>query len=95
MRMSHFYAQIGPFAPNFFFWKIINIILIYLIAPLIVQNSKKNSSSGFRVMRMCHFWAQNGPFPQIRIFPENLLISLVSFIHAYLNAKNQSQILIY
>ena len=41
MRMSHFYAQIGPFAPNFFFWKIINIILIYLIAPLIVQNSKK------------------------------------------------------
>ena len=28
-------------------------------------------------------------------FSENLLMSLVSFIHAYLNAKNQSQILIY
>ena len=26
---------------------------------------------------------------------ENLLMSLVSFIHAYLHAKNQSQILIY
>ena len=46
-------------------------------------------------MRMCNFWAQNGPFPQMRIFSENLLMSLVSFIHAYLNAKNQSQILIY
>ena len=28
-------------------------------------------------------------------FSENLLMSLVSFIHAYLHAKNQSQILIY
>ena len=55
----------------------------------------KNSSSGSRVMRMCNFWAQNGPFPQMRIFSENLLMSLVSFIHAYLHAKNQSQILIY
>ena len=46
-------------------------------------------------MRMCNFWAQNGPFPQMRIFSENLLMSLVSFIHAYLQAKNQRQILIY
>ena len=45
-------------------------------------------------MRMCNFWAQNGPFPQMRIFSENLLMSLVSFIHAYLHAKNQSQIFI-
>ena len=36
-----------------------------------------------------------GPFTQMRIFPENLLISLVSFTHAYLHAKNQNQILIY
>ena len=41
-------------------------------------------------MRMCNFWAQNGPFPQMRIFSENLLMSLVSFIHAYIHAKNQS-----
>ena len=77
-----------------FFWKIINIILIYLLASFIVQNFKI-SSSGSRVMRMRNFWAQNGPFPQMRIFSENLLMSLVSFIHAYLHVKNQSQILIY
>ena len=56
--MFHFWAQNGPFAPNkIFFWKIINIILTYLIAPFIVQNLKKHN-----------FWAQNGPFPQMRIF---------------------------
>ena len=46
-------------------------------------------------MRMRNFWAQIGPFLQMRIFSENLLMNLVSFIHAYLHAKNQSQILIY
>ena len=46
-------------------------------------------------MRMYNFWAQNGPFPQMRFFSENLLMSLVSFIRAYLHAKNQSHILIY
>ena len=44
---------------------------------------------------MHNFCAQNGPFAHMRIFSENLLMSFVSFIHAYLNAKNQSQILIY
>ena len=39
-------------------------------------------------------WAKNNPFPQMRIFSENLLMSLVSFIYVYLPAKNQSQILI-
>ena len=65
------------------------------ISPFHCAKFLKNSSSGSRVMRMHNFWAQNGPFPQMRIFSENLLISLVSFIHAYLHAKNQSQILIY
>ena len=37
MRMQHFWVQNGPFAPNKFFSKIINIILIYLVAPFIVQ----------------------------------------------------------
>ena len=46
-------------------------------------------------MRMSNFWAQNDPFPQMRIFSKNLLVTLVSFIHAYLHTKNQSQILIY
>ena len=39
-------------------------------------------------MRMHYFLAQNGPFPQI--FSENILMSLVPFIHSYLNAKHQS-----
>ena len=56
---------------------------------------KKNSSCRSRVMRICNFWAQNGPFPHMKIFSGNLFISLVSFIHTYLHAKNQSQILIY
>ena len=88
-----FWVQNGRFAPPKI-WKIINIILIYL-APFVVPNFKKNSSCGSRVMRMCIFGAQNSPFAQIRIFSENLLMSFVSLFHAYLNAKNQMQILIY
>ena len=85
MRMCHFWAQNGPFA-----W------YSYLpISPFHCAKLKKNSSSGSRVMRICNFCTENGSFPQMRIFSENLLMSLVSFIHAYLHAKNQSQILIY
>ena len=80
---------------QFFLVQTIIITFIYLLALFIVQNLKKNSSSGSRVMRMRNFWAQNSPFPQMRIFSENLLMSFVFFIHAYLHAKNQSQILIY
>ena len=74
-----------------FFWIIVTIILIYLLALFIVQNFKKILPGD------PEFWgcAIYGPFPQIRIFSENLLVSLVSFILAYLHAKNQSQILIY
>ena len=81
--------------PKKIFGEIVNIILIYLLATFIVQNLKKKISSGSRVTSMCNFWAQSGPFPQMRIFSENLSISLVSFIHAYLHAKNQCHILIY
>ena len=42
VRMPHFWAQNGPFAPNkFFFWKIIKMLLIYLLGPFVVQNFKK------------------------------------------------------
>ena len=41
------------------------------------------------------FGAKMGHFPKWEFFSENLLMSLVSFIHAYLHAKNQNQILIY
>ena len=67
-----------------------------LLAPFIVQNFKKNSSSGSRVMKMRNFCAQNGPFPQMGIFfPEILLMNIVSFIDAYLDAKKKIQISIY
>ena len=36
-RTWNFWAQNGPYSP-IFFWKINNIILIYLLAPFIVQN---------------------------------------------------------
>ena len=66
------------------------------ISPFHCAKFWKTSSSGFRVLRMCNFWTQKGPFPQMRIFfPKNPWMSLVSFTHAYLQAKNQSQILIY
>ena len=41
MRMRYFWTQNGPFAPKNFFWKIIKIILIYLLAPFTEQNFKK------------------------------------------------------
>ena len=37
-RCNHFWAQNGIFAPNKFFWKIIHITFIYLLAPFIEQN---------------------------------------------------------
>ena len=72
-----------------------NFLQIYLLAPFIVQNFKKKYSSRSRVMRMCNFWVQIAHFPKMRISLENLVMSLVYFIHTYLHAKNQSQILIY
>ena len=42
MRMHHLWAKKGSFAPNKILLKnLINIIFIYLLAPLIVQNLKK------------------------------------------------------
>ena len=99
-NLKHFLQQIhsyedAPFlgpkwsiCPNFFLYKIINIILIYLLAPFIVQNFLKIFSGGSKSMRMPNFWAQNVPFAQMRTFSENMLMSLVSLIHAYLHPKN-------
>ena len=78
-----------------FFWYKPLLLLSSTYWPFSLCKILKNSYSRSRVMRMHNFWAQNGPFPQMRIFSENLLMSLVSFIHAYLHTKNQSQILIY
>ena len=65
------------------------ITFIYLFDLFIVQKLKKILTVDPVMMR--HFWGKNGLFP--RIFSENLLMSLVSIIHAYLHAKNQSLII--
>ena len=78
-----------------FFWKIINIILIYLLAPFIVQNFKKILPADPELWGCAIFGPKMAHFPKWEFFSENLLMNLVSFIHAYLHAKNQSQILIY
>ena len=69
-----------------FLWKIINIILIYLLAPFIVQNFKK-SFQWIQSYEDTQFLGPKWPICQIRFFLENLLMSLASFIHAYLHAK--------
>ena len=78
-----------------FFWKIINVILIYLLAPFIGQNFKKILPADPELWGCAIFGPKMAHFPKWEFFSENLLMSLVSFIHAYLHAKNQSQILIY
>ena len=93
MRMRHFWAQNGP--KQCFFLENYQFHSHLPTSPFHSAKFEKNSSSGSRVMRMHNFWTQNGPFPQMRIFSENLLMCLVSFIYAYLHAKNESQILIY
>ena len=92
-RCTNFWTQNGPFAPSKAFLENYYYHFYLPISPFHCAKFKKNSSSRSRVMRMCIFWAQNYPFPPI--FSENLLMSLVSFIHAYLHDKNQSQILVY
>ena len=53
---------------QFFFWKTIKTILIYLLATFILEKFLKYSSIGSRIMSMCNFWAENDPFSQQRIF---------------------------
>ena len=87
---------LGPkwsICPNFF-CKIV-IILIYLLAPFIGQNFKKILPADPELWGCAIFGPKMAHFPKWEFFSENLLMSLVSFIHAYLHAKNQSQILIY
>ena len=89
-EMHHF---LGPkwsiCLKQFFFWKIINIIVIYLLAPFIVQNFKK-IFHWIRVMRVCNFWTQNDPFPQKRIFFRKP-INEPCFFHSCLSTCQKSK----
>ena len=54
MRMCHFWVQNYPFAPNKnFFWKIIDFILIYLLAPTILGNTHFCACLVFWVVKQC------------------------------------------
>ena len=77
------------------FWKIIKITPIYLLAPFIVQNFKKILPDDPELWGCAIFEPKMAHFPKWEFFSENLLMSLVSFNHAHLHDKNQSQILIY
>ena len=68
MRMRHFFAQNGAFAPNKNFLG--KIFIIIFIDPFHCAEFWKNSYSGSRVMRMRHFLAQNDPFTQTIFFSE-------------------------
>ena len=101
-NLKKFLQQIHIFVPKkvhvpqtIFFLKIINIILIYLLAPFIVQNFKKFFQQIQSYKNVQFFGPKMAPFLKSEFFSENMLLSLVSFIHAYLHAKNLSQILIY
>ena len=88
MRMSHFRAQNGPFVLNKILQTII-IACIYLLALFIKQNLKK-FFQWIQSYEDAQFLGPKWPISTNENFSENLL---VSFIHTYLRAKNQSQIL--
>ena len=80
---------------KYIYFQIITIILIYLLAPFILHNLKKILPADPELWRCAIFGPKMAHFPKWEFFSENLFMSLVSFIHAYLHAKNQSQTLIY
>ena len=66
-------------------------ILIYLLAPFSVNFFKKNLPVDPE-LRDAQFLGPKWPItPNEFFFSENLLMSLFSFIHAYLHAKNQNR----
>ena len=77
------------------FWKKSLISFSSTYWPFSLCKILKKFFQRIQSYEMQHFWDQNGPFAQMRIFSGNMLISLVPFIHAYLQVKNKSQILIY
>ena len=88
MRMRHFWVQNGPFAPNFF-GKIMNIILIYLLAPSIVQNFKKILSADPKLWWCAIFGPKMAHFPKWEFFRKS--ISEPYFFHARLSTCQKSK----
>ena len=71
------------------------LLLSSTYGPFHCAKFKRNLTMDPELWRCTIFGTKVVHLPQIIFFSENLLMSLVSFIHAYLHVKNQSQILIY
>ena len=87
--------RMGPkwsICPRQFFWKI-----IIIITPSIAQNFKKILPVDPELWGCAIFGHKMTHLPRWEFFrkPVNVLMNLVPFIHTYLHAKNQSEILIY
>ena len=63
------------------------------IGPLHCAKFTKNSYRRSRVMMIYHFLSQNGQLLQMISFSENLLTSLVTFIHASMHAMSDINLL--
>ena len=77
------------------FWYKPLLLLSSTYGPSHCAKFKRNLTMDPKLWRCTIFGPRLVHLPQIKFLSGNLLMSLVSFIHAYLHAKNQSQILIY
>ena len=97
MRMRQFWAQNGPFAPNKHFLEK-KLSKSFSSTYWSLSLCKISKSFLKRIQNYCRapFLGPKWPIcPNGNFFAENLLKILVPFIHAYLYAKSQSQILNY
>ena len=95
--VHHFWDQNSPFVQNNFFAFLYKPLLLLssTYGPFHCAKLKGNLTMDAELWQCTIFGTEVVHLPQINFLSENLLMSLVSFIHAYLHAKNQSQILIY
>ena len=71
--------------PQFFFWKIINIILIYLLAPFIVQDFKNILPMDPDLWGCAIFGSKMAHFPKWKFFQKTCWWALfLSFMPVYI-----------
>ena len=94
--MRHFWHQNGPFVLDKTFLVINHCYNFHLPMALFIVQKLKEILQCIQSYDEAPFLGPTlSSYLKLIFFSENLLMSLVSFIHAYLHAKNQSQILIY
>ena len=94
MRMHHFWPKMIHLPKTIFFWKLL-ILFSSTYYLLSLGKILKKFFQRIQLWGCAIFGPKIAHSPYEFFFSENLLMSLVSFIHAYLHAKNQSQILVY